>query len=326
MAPERNAPCTCNSGFKFKHCCGALSDDAARPSRSELEILAVEVDDEGLALGEEPKQRAFNNVLRMVRRLGLDGVVLVGEHAPPIVKRIHAANNRLFRQVDMREGGIHLGFFMFRDLFAQLSVPLIFGSPHVDFVRQLDLSDDQKRWLGSDDEALARFEDQALDLFDFGYGMMEFGHTRCVPDNAKELIYRSHTHLEAAAATATTAYDFRGTVQSALIGAELAIKAGLASHGIDDTRLRKAYGHKLIKAAQALGGVESNFDAGRVIRAVSAFPDFAQSRYAGPQPSRIETGHILMKAQYVASEVTRTFTDRNLRANNPSSPIRSYPP
>lgn len=325
MAPNRNEPCSCNSGYKFKHCCGALSAEAARPSQAELETLAIEADDEGLALGEEPKQRAFMNVLRVVKRLGLDGVILVGEGAPPIMQRIHAASNRMFRMIDMREGGVHLGFFMFRDLFAQLSVPLIFGSPHVDFVKQLDLSDDQKRWLGTDQEAMARFEDQALDLFDFGYGWMEFGHTRAVPENAKELIYRSHTHLEAAAATATNAYDFRGTVQSALIGAELAVKAGLACHGVDDTQLRKSYGHNLVKAARSLGEVEPAFDAERVIRAVSIFPDFAKSRYTGSQPSRLETGHILMKAQFVASEVTRAFTDRDLRKNEGLVRRRTYP-
>jgi hypothetical protein len=241
------------------------------------------------------------------------------------VQRIHAANKGMFRPIDMREGGVHLGFFMFRDLFAQLSVPLMVGSPHVDFVRQLDLSDDQKRWLGTDRQAMARFEDQALDLFDFGYGWMEFGHSRAVPDNAKELIYRSHTHLEAAAATATSAYDFRGTVQSALIGVELAVKAGLACHGVNDIQLRKSYGHNVSKAARALGDMESAFDANRVIRAVSTFPEFAQSRYTGPQPSRTDTGHILMKAQYVASEVTRAFTDRNLRADQPTRRVRIYP-
>lgn len=325
MIPDRNALCSCNSGFRFKHCCGALSDAVARPSSAELERLAIEADDEGLNLGEEPKQRAFTNVLRMVKRLGLDGVVLIGKGAPPIINRIHAANNRLFRPVDMREGGVHLGFFMFRDLFAQLSVPLILGAPYVDFVKQLDLSDDQKRWLAADEEAMGRFEDQALDLFDFGYGVMEFGHSRPVSDSAKDLIYRSHTHLEAAAATATTAYDFRGTVQSALIGAELAVKAGLASNGVGDAQLRKIYGHNLGKAAEALGDLEPRFDVDRVVRAASGFPDFAQSRYSGPQPSRIETGHIVMKAQYIASEVTRTFTDRNLREDQASARQRCYP-
>ena len=325
MTPKRNEPCSCKSGFKFKHCCGALSAETARPSQSELESLAIEADDEGLRAGEEPKQRAFMNVMRMVKRLNLDGVILVGEKAPRIIQRIHAANNRMFRTIDKREGGIHLGFFMFRDLFAQLSVPLIFGTPQIDFLTQLDLSDDQKRWMSTDTDAMARFEDQAIDLFDFGYGWMEFGHSRSVPEKAKELIYRSHTYLEAAAATATGAYDFRGTLQSALIGTELAIKCGLACHGVDDAQMRTKYGHSLTKAALALGDLENCFDVDRVTRAVSTFPDLAQSRYTGAQPSRIETGQILMKAQYVASEVTRTFTDRDLRKDAGSAPIRAYP-
>lgn len=321
----RNDNCSCNSGHKFKHCCGAISPETAGPSPSELERLALEADDEGMQLGEEPSQRAFLNVMRMVKRLGLDGVVLTGKNAPPIVQRIHAANNRMFRPIDMQEGGVHLGFFMFRDLFARFSVPLIFGSPHVDFVRLLDLSNDQKRWLGSDKISFARFEDQALDLMDFGYGWMEFGHSRAVSEDAKELIYRSHTFLEAAAATATSAYDFRGTVQSALIGAELAIKSGLACHGVDQVQLRKTYGHDIGKAARALGDLESNFDADRVIRAISKFPDFAKSRYTGANPSRTATGYILMDAQYIASEVTRSFTDRNLRKEEGSIRTRTYP-
>lgn len=265
------------------------------------------------------------NVLRMLERLGVDGVILVGSGAPPIVQRVHAANDRLFRTRDKKEGGVHLGFFMFRDLFSQLYVPIAFGSLKIDFVALLDLSDDQKRWLYSDREAWQRFEDQALDLFDFGYGFMEFGQSRPVGERAQELIYRSHVHLEAAAATATSAFDFRGTLQSALLGAELALKAGLAAHGVDDAHLRKVFGHNLEKAARALAEFEPRFEVERVIRAMSSFPDFAQSRYTDPQLSRIETGHIVMKAQYIASEVTRCFTDRNLRRNEPAARARSYP-
>ena len=323
MGTSRNELCSCGLGFRRKHCCDAASPDASAGSTNKLQWLAVAADDEGLALGEDPGQRAFMNVLRLLQRLGIDGVPIVGEGAPTIVKRIHAANERLFRPTDMQEGGIHLGFFMFRDLFARLYVPMILGR-EVDFLELLDLSDDQKAWMGDDFDAMKRFEDQSLDLFDFGYGFMEFGHTRQVSEEAKNLIYRSHVYLEAAAATATSAYDFRGTVQSALLGAELALKAGLASNGIDDRALRNWFGHNLNKASLELGRLEPDFDADRVCRAVGDFPHFAQSRYNGAMPSRIETGHIHMKAQYVASEVTRTFTDRDIRASNHVRP-RTYP-
>lgn len=291
----------------------------------ELERLAIEADDEGLNEGEEPNQRAFKNVLRMLQRLGVEGVPIVGDHSPKIVKRVHRANERMFRPADMAEGGIHLGLFMFRDLFARLYVPMIFGSPALDFWKLLDLSDDQKRWMATDEEALVRFDDQCLDLLDFGYGFMEFGHNRQVPDEAKNLIYRSHVQLEAAAATATSAYDYRGTLQSALLGTELALKAGLAANGCDAAFLKNKIGHRLEKAANELGRLEGNFDTDRVTNAVSMFPDFVQSRYDGAMPSRIEVGHILMKAQYIASEVTRQFTDRNIRRDQSEVRARSYP-
>ena len=306
MNVSRNQSCPCGSREKFKHCCGALSEKMMRPTDAELEILAIEADDHGLLAGEEPKQRAFQNVFRMLRSLGIDGVPLMGDRRPEIVKRVHTANDRLFRPIDKREGGIHLGFFMFRDLFARLYVPVIFGSPTFDFETLLNLSDDQKGWLATDTAAMARFKDQAFDLFDFAYGFMEFGHTRPVTDQSKELIYRAHVHLEAAAATATSAYDYRGTLQSALLGAELALKAGLACNGYSDDMLREI-GHDIVKATNALGECEPNFDVDCVRNAVLPFPNFAQSRYSGPQPDRREMGHIVMRTQYVASEVTRTL-------------------
>ena len=106
--------------------------------------------------------------------------------------------------------------------------------------------------------------------------------------------------------------------------AELALKAGLScdGHGESDLRL---IGHDLVRAARALGEHETTFDADRVIRAVQTFPNFVHSRYGGPQPDRREMGHIVMKAQFIASEVTRTFTDRNIRADQGWSKARSYP-
>jgi hypothetical protein len=126
---------------------------------------------------------------------------------------------------------VHLGAVMFRDLFARFDVPIMYGSPRVDLFELVDLTDYQKGWLASDASELQRFEDQALDLMDFAYGMIEFGHGKSLAALAGDLIYRAHIHLEAAAATATGAFDFRGTIQSALLGSELALKAALAATG-----------------------------------------------------------------------------------------------
>lgn len=327
MTLGRNTSCACGSGKRLKHCCGQFGigqDKYAQISDEQLHELVIKADNEGLSNGEEPKDRAFHNVLRIIKYLEIDGVILFGENAPPIIKRINATNNQIFRTQDSREGGIHLGAFMFRDLFCRFHVPIIFGNPSIEFFKLIDLSDFQKQWLFSERKEAQRFEDQAIDLLDFGYGWMEFGYGRTLDPRGVDLIWRAHSQLEAAAATVTSAFDFRGTVQSAILGTELALKSGLAAHGSTDEDLRDI-GHNLEKAAIALHKLESAFDIDRVLRVVRSFPPYVASRYAGSTPSRLEVGHILMGAQYVASEVTRQFSDRNLRNNSEQSRIRSYP-
>ncbi len=325
MQRPRNSRCPCGSRQKYKHCCGALSGHLLRPSDDELLSIAIVSDNEGLAAGEEPKQRSFQNILRMFSKLGLDGVLITGDNAPEIVRRIHAANNRLFRPIDQSVGGVHLGFFMFRDLFSRFRVPIAFGTPVIDMMQLLDFSDDQKRWMALDSNVMERFTDQAFDLFDFGYGQMEFGHDRPVSDLSREFIFRSHIHLESAAATVTSGSDYRGSLQSALLGTELALKAGLSVRAYAADELKREFSHNLKKAARHLGSLVTSFDVDRTLRALDSFPDFAESRYQGSQPNRREMGEILMKSQYIASEVTRTFTDRNIRRSHIKRSARSYP-
>lgn len=313
----RNRECPCQSGRRYKHCCGALDD-------TDLLDALARADDEGIALGEEPSARSLLNVGRALRELGYGTITLAGRNVPPIVKRAQELNRQLFVPKEIQTGGIHLGAFLFRDMFCRLYAPVMFGSPRVDFWAMLDLSDLQKRWISGSPETLDRFTDQSADILDFGYGTLEFGHGKQLDPRGADLIWRAHAQLEAAAATATSAYDYRGTVQSALLGTELALKAGLASLGISDPDL-KNMGHNLEMLAARLGASVADFDTARVLRVVRTFPHFVQSRYNLPAPGRVETGHILMGAQFVASEVTRRFSDRDVRKTDPSLPARAYP-
>lgn len=282
-------------------------------------------DDQGLAEGEQPKARAFQNTLRVLKHFNIDGVIIAGQNKAPIVSRIQASNNALFRRQDRAGGGIHLGAIMFRDLFARFDVPVIFGAPNIDVLELVDLTEYQRGWLASDQLESERFQDQALDLLDFGLGMSEFGHGKSLPPLARDLIFRSHIQLEAAAATASGPFDFRGTIQSALLGSELALKAGLAAHGVPEKSLKFDYGHNQKNAADKLGELETDFDGDRVARVLATFPDYVASRYEGPQPTRLEVGHVLMGSQYIASEVTRRFSNRDIRKDNGAKQPRAYP-
>lgn len=325
---SRNRLCGCGSGKRYKHCHGAASPmkNSEPTVTDDLLIAALKrADDQGILAGESPSARSLQNIGRALSEFGYREFVLMGRGTLPIVERAHTLNDRLFVPHELRCGGMHLGAFMFRDMFCRLYAPRAYGECRIDFWEMLELSDFQKAWLAENSSDLGRFRDQANDVLDFGYGWQEFGHGRTIDGRGKDLIWRAHVQLEAAAATATSAYDFRGTIQSALLGTELALKAGLAALGVSKTELSKDIGHNLIAAAKKLGVMCSTFDAHRVLKVVTAFPNFVASRYDLPAPSRTETGHILMGAQYVASEVTRQFSDRDGRRDNPEIGGRIYP-
>lgn len=328
--PKRNADCSCGSGKRFKHCCGSFGADAQATEISDDQLLAAlkKADDEYIESGMQPGGRDIMNVGKALNSFGIQAILMGPEHmVPEISRRTQRINKTLFIPKELQVGGLHLGAFLFRDMFCQLYAPIAYGTIRIDFWKLLDLTDFQKSWLADSPEQLAMFTDQSMDVLDFGFGWGEFGHGRSVNARGKDLIWRAHSQLEASAATAIAGCDYSGTIQSALLGTELSLKAGLAVHGMTDKKLSKrTLGHNLSALAEELSKFEPGFDHKRVDRVVARFPDYIESRYNQPTPGRIETGHILMGAQYVASEVTRQFTDRNCRQNGGSLSSRMYPP
>lgn len=326
---QRNAVCPCGSEKRFKHCCGSIEPDRQKHEVSDEQLLSAlkKVDDGHIAEGLQPSARDIMNVGKALHSFGIQAVLMgPGHMVPEISRRAQRINKTLFIPKELQIGGLHLGAFLFRDMFCQLYAPIAFGTCMIDFWKMLDLTDFQKAWLAEDSEQLGRFTDQSMDILDFGFGWSEFGHSRSVSEKSKDLIWRAHSQLEASAATAIAGCDYSGTIQSALLGTELALKAGLVAHGVTDKELgSRTLGHNLSALASELAKFETNFDLQRVERVVSRFPNYVESRYNLPTPGRIETGHILMGSQYVASEVTRQFTDRNCRKEDPTLPARTYP-
>jgi hypothetical protein len=212
------------------------------------------------------------NVGKALQEFGIR-TVLMGRGAPPIVERTQRLCDLLFIPKELQSGGMQFGAYLFRDMFCRL--PIALGRAHIAFWKLVELNDVQKQWLAEIPEERDRFTDQAADILDFGYGWQEFGHGRTIDSRGKDLIWRSHTQLEAAAATATAAYDYRGTLQSALLGAELALKAGIAALGVSDAELRsQAIGHHLGAATTRLAGLLPRIDHDRIQRVIATFPPF----------------------------------------------------
>jgi hypothetical protein len=122
----------------------------------------------------------------------------------------------------------------------------------------------------------------------------------------------------------SVAFDTRGAIQSALIGVELALKGGLAAIGADE-KARRKHGHDLASAANAFACAKPDFDLSRVLGAIESLPPYVDNRYSSVQPGRAETGHIVMKVQYIAGEVMRQITNFSIRSVSTEPSERLYP-
>jgi hypothetical protein len=110
------------------------------PDDAELLHLVREADEEGFANGEEPRRRSSETARRVMQRMGY--VYALGSAAHPIAGRIDAITQQLYRKEDMM-GGVHMGAFMFRDVFAKVSIPISFGRVRVTPLEFIDLNPTQ---------------------------------------------------------------------------------------------------------------------------------------------------------------------------------------
>lgn len=317
----------------MKACCGAipLGKPWAGLSRHEQSLLStvLAIDEEGFQAGRSPAQRAFDTVLKSVERLHPGRVIIMsGAASDRDADEINNLVKKLYRPDDIGMGGMHVGAFMFRDIFARVDVPFAYGEVAFNPLDLTDLTATQKDWLRSRPEDFESLCDQFIDLFDFGYGLDELGSARTIPEPATTMMGLAAFQLQAAASTLLTAFDRRGAVQAALLAVELALKSGLITNGLSTEELRdpKKFGHHHAKLAEALATFEPKFDRARSLATIDRFPAFVPNRYSPDQPTRVEAGHIVMGAQYIAAEVMRQLGDRDLRVTGGMSSARVYPP
>lgn len=213
---------------------------------------------------------------------------------------------------------------MFRDVFARISIPLGYGRMSVDPFQLTDLSEAQLRWLGSRPKDVAIFLDQFIDIFDFAGILGRLGDYKTLPKEAQEIFQLASFQLQAAAAALSVAFDFRGAIQSSLIGAELSLKAGLAAQGANEEARRK-HGHNLTSAAKAFSAGRPSFDLDRVLRTIERLPQYVENRYSHEQPDRVAVGHIVMGAQFIAGEVARQIGEYSVRTAMKPPVERVYP-
>ena len=275
--------------------------------------LISAIEDELLADGLDPKERHFHLPVKAMERLGYTSFALSGPNQPALLRRIRAIHQTLYRTKDVAVGGLHGGAFMFRGIAVEVRVPLFFGSVQIHPFEHNDLSLRQKEWLASYPDQVEAYVATFCDIFDFSACLYSFDGYERPPDGAMHLLSLAAFQLQGAGATLCAAFDERGAIQSSLVGAELALKAALAGNGANDENL-KGYGHDLQRLAKAVSNVYGEFDLASVTARIRLMPKLVDNRYSAQQPSRMETGDIVMACQHIAGAVARALTGGSLRA------------
>lgn len=290
-----------------------------------LLFLVGTTDKELFDAGEDIKQRYWNVPQAVMKKLGYpSGYVIAGAGKPKILQRIEDAFKSIYRKQDIAMGG-HIGVFMYRDIFARVGVPHVFGQVSINPFDFVELTPVQLRIIQTEPQEVATYIDQFSDIADVQYGTQELR----TPFSKTELVVRyiglSRLHLHSASAVLTGGYDYRGAVQSSLLATELALKSGAAALGLNDNEIKRNFNHDNGKIADFVGAGWSAFDVDRVKRVIATQPPYVPNRYSATQPDRREVGHLVMGAQYIVSEVVRQMSDRDFRSGAQPPVARRYP-
>ena len=281
-------------------------------SSSELQKRVIDHDSALIGQGRPPHQRALAVSMAIARELGITWT-LGGRGSDPVTDAVHAIYRQIYRTRDLALPPIHVGAFMFRDVFFRIWVPVGYGKCRLDPFQLIDdMSDIQKRWMASEPNEVGRFHDQFVDLFDFGYGLDDFSKVRSDATEALNLLSLSRAHLEAAANACVGSIDPYAIAQNSLIAVELILKGALRAAGYGEKEL-KDIGHNMATLSAAFLTAHPQADGARVERVCVSLPRLVTHRYERLALTRQEVGHIVMKSQYIAGEVMRQLSDRDIR-------------
>jgi len=288
-------------------------------ARVEKEIdlmkLVLEVDEQLIQMGAEPFQRPQHAYQIIAKRLK-PGSSAILQH-DPLFNAVNQIYKQLYRPVDLYMPPMHVGAFMFRDVFFPLRIPLIFGSPAINPVDFLaDVPQIQKQWLFNEQQVGLTFFDQVIDVMDFVYGLDDLEKIGQLPGKTLEYWYLAKQQLEAAAATLLGSFNKYAVIQNSCIATELLLKGALIAKGIDTNTLRyKPYGHDFKNLVNKTAELVHSLDQEMLLFTVRQLPDYINSRYEAKEISRLDLGKFLMNTQFISGEILRQFSDRDFRSD-----------
>lgn len=281
--------------------------------------MVLDVDAELIREGLKPFQRPIRASTEIATRLGIS--FILNQDKSEFYSEVLKIYDYLYRPSDLYMPALHVGVFMFRDIFFQIRIPVIFGRPNVNPVSFLcDATDRQKQWIFENKASGYIFLDQCIDLMDMVYGLEDgikgVEHV-AAPLEAWRL---AKQQLEGAAAILLTSNGKYSVIQGEYIAVELFLKGALLAFGDTKANLKKQYSHDLKKLVDEVSKIFPNVAGDLLLAVCDRMPDFVDRRYNLKDYSREELGNILMDAQFVGGEILRLFTDRDARASFSGDP------
>ncbi len=283
--------------------------------------LVLQIDTQLIEKGVPPHARPVQASIAIAESLGT-AIILSSE----FFAKIDAIYKKLYRHSGLVLPPMHVGAFMFRDVFFPLRIPVIYGVRAINPVDLLlDATDFQKKWLFDDKETGLSLFDQVFDLMDFIYGLDDFEKVSS-SERTKELWFLARRQLEAGAAAILGSFDVYAVIQNSCIATELLLKGALSEKtGMTDEQLKNKYGHTIKKLSSEVVNILTEADGERISHVLQKLPHYTDSRYYDIQDpkspyydakafSRQKIGELLMNTQFIAGEILRQFSDRDTRS------------
>jgi len=293
----------------------------------ELSERILALDNELIDQGFEPWQRQIHIESNLSQVLQISYIVSE-RHEPLHVKLIKQHFATYYRKEDVFMPPLHVGAFLFRDLFFPIRIPIIFGSPVIDLRKFLcQATESQVKLIFGERISTLTFCDQAFDLLDFVYGLDDLGKQERIHSRSIEWWHLAKQQLEAAAATTLGSFTKYAIVQNCCISVELLLKGALLQEGVGEVLLsnrKKGYGHNLESIASKVCKARHEINSQLVLAVASRMPSYVETRYNDIALTRVQLGHLLMNAQFLAGEILRCYSDRNFRLDA-SIQDRTYP-
>lgn len=225
------------------------------------------------------RQRYFEVPRTVMRKLGHQSFVIAGYGKSQLLNRIEDIFRKIYNKHDLSAQD-HVGIFMYRDTFAKIRTPIIYGKISINPFDFVELTEIQKRIIQTEPEQISMYLDQFIDVTDIHYGIRELNKCYSDIELVRRYLNLSRLHLHGAAAVLTAGYDHRSAIQSSLLATELALKAALAALGKSENQIRNKYGHDTLRACKFLEDNWENFDISRASYVLSTQPKYTDIRYS----------------------------------------------